>query len=195
MDKRIKIALGVIIFLAILSGAFLLFAKKSNTANTANSAVQKKVAPAVKNSTVAPVGGSGAVKKLESSPTSTSTQSGLPQTSTQSAASISSSSPSKSPVSPKLSVNSQWSQCKAKTLAANTDLFWSVKVTEAIPLKGTYAKGNLIGDVKMPVHIIVRSDSKIADKIKAMLVVGKTAFLRGTCSEVAADGSVVFQAF
>ncbi|MDD5397385.1 MAG: hypothetical protein PHW24_05035, partial [Candidatus Moranbacteria bacterium] len=92
-------------------------------------------------------------------------------------------------------VRSQWSQCKAKTLPATTNLLWNVQITEGIPAKGTYAKGNLDSDAAFPVHVIIKSDSQIVDKIKAMLAPGKTAFLRGNCTEVSTDGSVVIQAF
>jgi len=70
-----------------------------------------------------------------------------------------------------------------------------LQIAEGIPVGGTYAKGNLFGDAAFPIHVIVKNDSAIAAKIKAMLVVGKATFLRGTCTDVATDGAVVLQAF
>jgi hypothetical protein len=89
----------------------------------------------------------------------------------------------------------QWQKCLSKTMPSSLNLFWNVKITEAIPAGGTYAKGMLNGDATLPVHVTLKADSSILAKIKGMLIVGKTAFLRGSCVEVAADGSVVLQAF
>ena len=92
-------------------------------------------------------------------------------------------------------VSSQWQQCETKAIDAGKNLFWNVGITEAVPAGGTYAKGNLENNPAQPVHIIVKPTSTVADKINQMLVVGKTAFLRGNCTDVATDGSVVLQVF
>jgi hypothetical protein len=180
MDKRIKIVLIVIIFFGVISGIFLLFAKKKPAVVPAPKTVQSSAQ--VKSLTPA----SNQQKSARIPKASPSTQAGLPKTepSTQ-----------VNPQDRKLIVAKQWKDCKEKTITANTNLLWSVQITEGIPAKGTYAKGNLNNDTVMPVHVIIKSDSTIIEKIKAMLVVGKTAFLRGTCTEVATDGSVVLQAF
>jgi len=91
--------------------------------------------------------------------------------------------------------SSQWQQCKNKTMAAGTTLFWNVQISEAIPAGGTYAKGTLDNDVAFPVQITIKSGIQDADKIKQLLIVGKIPLLRGTCTDVATDGSVVLQAF
>lgn len=186
MDKRIKIVLGIVVFLGILSGAFLLFAKKKPTATTT----------AVKT-----VQASAQVKSLTPSTTSQDTaaqttanqtaQTGLPQQ----VATPQAVAPQATVANRKALIASQWKQCKDKTIAANTNLFWNVQITEGIPTGGTYAKGNLDNNTAFSVNVIIKKDSQIADKIKAMLVVGKMAFLRGNCTDVAKDGSVVLQAF
>ena len=89
----------------------------------------------------------------------------------------------------------QWQQCKSKAIAADVKLLWNVKILEAIPTGGTYAKGSLNGDVAFPVRVVIKTDSQLKDKILSMLVVGKNAYLRGNCTEIAADGAVVLQAF
>jgi len=53
----------------------------------------------------------------------------------------------------------------------------------------------LDNDVAFPVQITIKSGIQDADKIKQLLVVGKIPLLRGTCTDVATDGSVVLQAF
>ena len=173
MSKGIKIFLGVLILLSILSGAFLLFAKKRPAASPTTQV--KKSAPVVKNSTVTtPIVNNAS--KNKPAPTKVATPIVNTQDKTKLAA-------------------TQWAQCKAKTLTLTTELMWNVQITEGIPTKGTYAKGNLNGDKALPVHVIVKADSKIADKVKLMLVVGKNAILRGNCTEIATDGAVVVQAF
>ncbi|KKQ61871.1 MAG: hypothetical protein UT03_C0004G0004 [Candidatus Moranbacteria bacterium GW2011_GWD2_38_7] len=89
----------------------------------------------------------------------------------------------------------QWNQCKNGSIAIGTKLLWNLQITEGIPAGGTYAKGFLDNDQSFPVRVTLKSDSQFLDKIKAMLIVGKTATLRGTCTEVASDGSVILQAF
>jgi len=172
MDTKIKIVLGFVIFLGVVSGAFLLFAKK-------------KPAPVA----VAPktIQASAEVKSLNPAVSNPNQNKTIE--------------PKKAPIAQETSeerkklVRSQWEQCKNKTMTPSTNLFWSVQITEGIPTGGTYAKGNLDNDTAYPVRVIVKSDSQIADKIKTMLVVGKKAFLRGTCTEVAPDGSIVLQSF
>ena len=166
MNKGIKIVMGVVVFLGILSGAFLLFAKK------------KTVAPVVAPKTVQAT----AQVKSPSSPQQNKTA--VPKE-----------------VSPekiaerKALLRTQWTQCKDRTITANASLLWNVQITEGIPAGGTYAKGNLDNDSNFPVRVIVRPDSQNIEKIKALLVVGKMAILKGTCTEVATDGAVVLQAF
>lgn len=180
MDKRIKILLIVAVILGIIAGAFLLFAKKKPLPVAAPKTVQA-TAQVKPSSTIPAKQDKAAIPKND-----LSTQAGLPpvQESTPVAAQ-----------DRKILTQKQWIDCKGKTIAVNTNLTWSVQITEGIPAGGTYAKGNLDGDNTLPVHVIIKSDSKLADKIKAMLVVGKTAFLRGNCTDVATDGSVVLQAF
>lgn len=174
MDKRIKIVLVVVVFLGILSGIFLFFAKK-----------QAPIAEAPKT-----IQATSEVKTLTPAATSQdkSLQSPEAQTPTKSAQSA-------QIAEKKMALKAQWSQCKAKTLPADTNLFWSVQITEGIPAGGTYAKGSLNRDESFPVQVIIKKDIETADKIKASLVVGKMVFLRGTCAGLAADGSVVLQAF
>ena len=91
--------------------------------------------------------------------------------------------------------SSQWQQCKNNTMAANTTLFWNVQISEGIPVGGTYAKGTLNNDAAFPVQITIKSGSQLTGEIKNVLVVGKSPNIRGTCKDVAADGSVVLEAF
>lgn len=95
----------------------------------------------------------------------------------------------------KITAISQWQKCNDKTIAKGTTLFWSVKITEAIPAGGTYAKGFLYDDAKYPVRVVIKSGIPIVDKIKERLTVGNMASLRGACTEIAPDGSVVFEVF
>jgi hypothetical protein len=167
MDKRIKIVLVVVVFLGIVSAAFLFFAKKPAPVATAPKTIQA----------------TSEVKPLTPAPASQIQPSQSAGTQTAKLAER------------KSLLRSQWNQCKEKTLAATTNLFWSVQITEEIPAGGTYAKGNLDRDAAFPVHVIIKKDSQTIDKITAMLVVGKTAFLRGNCTDFAVDGSVVLEAF
>lgn len=184
MNKRLKIVLGFVIFLGILSGAFLLFAKKKE----APLATPKVVTASAPVNSLTPL--PAQQNKTTGEKTNPTVQSGLPPVAVPAAKA-----PAVKTVDKKTIVQSQWTKCKNKTLPTSTNLFWNVQITEGIPINGTYAKGNLYNDVSFPVHVIVKADSAITDKIKAMLVVGKAAFLRGTCTDVAADGSVVLQAF
>ncbi len=176
MNNVLKIFIGVVIFLGIVSGGYLLFVKNKKVEPVAPKTIQASAQvkpmtplPAQQNSSALPT-----LKKK-------------PSVSTGGAKSnIENSKPS---------AGLQWTECKAKTFSKTTQLLWKVQITEGIPVGGTYAKGNLEGDVAFPVQVTIKTDSLIVDKIKTMLVVGKTAFLRGTCIDVATDGSVVLQAF
>lgn len=179
MDKNLKIMMMVVVVLGIISGAFLLFAKKTKAPVAVPKTVQTTAQ--VKSLTPLPVEQDAAAqKKQATAQVPTTPQAKKPQASVQ---------------DQKALAASQWTQCKAKTFAATTNLFWSVQIAEGIPTGGAYAKGTLNGNVALPVRVIIKSDSKIVDKIKAMLVVGKSAFLRGNCTDVTADGAVVLQAF
>ncbi len=163
MSKGIKITLGVLISLAVVSGIFLLTSKKkaSPTAQT-----NKTVATTAKT---APKNNPQPVKKAPA--------------------------PKTDPAAAKAAVSNQWQQCKSKTLAASQTLFWNVQISESIPAGGTYAKGTLDNNSAQPVHVIIKSGIANADQLKQRLVVGKTVILRGTCTDVATDGSAVLQAF
>lgn len=204
MNKGIKILVGIMLSLAVISSAFLLFAKRAKPAPTQNNVTQQKDVPAVKNSTVTP----SASNNLPVVDANSTSAGNLPAVDSvvpaEKASVVDPSTAIQAPaaktvpasvVDRKVLNKTQWNQCKGKTLAKTTNLIWTVQITEGIPAKGTYAKGNLNGDVTLPVHVIIKSDSTAIDKIKNMLVVGKNAFLRGNCTDVATDGSVVLQAF
>lgn len=171
MNKGLKIFVWVVAILGLLSLIFLMTSKKKPTVTTARPS--QKTATKVANPQ--PV---QAAPKVEAQvPAQTSAQA-------QAAADAR-----------KKLIRDQWTLCKAKTLASNTNLFWNIQISEAIPQGGTYAKGNLDNDPAYPVHVIIKSDAQNPDQIKARLAVGKVAFVRGTCTDVATDGSVVLQAF
>ena len=171
------IIVGIVALLGLAAGAFLLFGKKNPTANQPvnNTATGLPIQTGSKTLPQAN-GATSTVPKVEAKPAA-------PKTSATTVEAA------------KAKALSQWQACKAKTMVASTNLFWSVQIFEGIPQGGTYAKGNLNGDKNYPVHVVIKSDSKIADQIKSRLIVGKAAFLRGNCSEVATDGSVVLSAF
>ncbi|HEX8974497.1 MAG TPA: hypothetical protein VF817_03355 [Patescibacteria group bacterium] len=173
MSKGLKILLGVMIFLAVLSAIFLLTSKKKPASAVTQTQKTATAANAKPNKVATPSG--------------PSTQT-FPQTNPAQA-------PQQVAVDHKALIRSQWTQCKNKTMQQNTNLFWNVQIFEAIPQGGTYAKGNLDSDSAYSVHVIIKSDSQIKDKINQMLQVGKMAFVRGNCTDVATDGSVVLQAF
>lgn len=177
MNKGIKIFVGVVVFLGILSGVFLLFAKNKNQTSSGaqNIQVQKKPVPVPKNSTVVPD-----LNKTTSLPESTPLKTKEPE---------------KKVSDRKVVIRAEWTKCKAKTLSAETKLLWNVQITEEIPAGGTYAKGNLDNDTSFPVRVIIKPGIQTVEKVKSMLVLGKMAFLRGTCTDVAPDGSVVLQVF
>lgn len=191
MDKRIKIVVAFVALLGILSGIFLLFSKKKPAPVAAPKTVQA-------SAQVKPFDQSATQQNnnTQAATNNQAAQSGLPQQTITPQATTPQAVASQSKVADrKALISSQWSQCKSKTIAADTKLFWNVQITEGIPAGGTYAKGNLDSDTAFPVNVIIKKDSQIADKIKAMLAVGKMVFLRGTCTDVATDGSVVLQAF
>lgn len=166
MNKALKIFIWVVVILGVLAGIFLLTAKKKPQVKTPTKVSQTiQQAAPVSKPVVTP-------KTTVPAPATTSTAEQR-----------------------KALIRSQWTQCKNKTLTGETNLFWNVNIIESIPTGGTYAKGNLDNDSVYPVHVIIKSDSQNAEKIKAMLVVGKTAFLRGTCNDVAVDNAVVLQVF
>lgn len=168
MGRGLKIFVGVVVFLGILSGIFLLTAKKKPTAK-----------PVSKTQTSAQTTAPKTVDAQQGSPAAGGVK-----------AEKSSGSQTVSEVS-----KSQWTECKNKTMATDKNLFWGVQIFEAIPAGGTYAKGNLNDNPEFPVRVIIKSDSANQEKIKGSLVVGKKAFLRGNCTAVADDGAVVLQAF
>jgi len=167
MNKGIKILAGTMVFLGVISLIFLL------TAKTAEKNSQTKVTP---SKTIKQTGskntkqGASPVKKVA----------------------VKQAVPIQADVQKR---KDQWQQCKNKTIVANTTLFWNVQISEEIPVGGTYAKGALDNDATLPVHVIIKSGSQITGKIKSMLVVGKSPSIRGTCTDVATDGSVVLEAF
>jgi hypothetical protein len=178
MNNGLKIFLGIVIFLGLISGVFLMFAKKNTT-------------PAVVNKTIQ---ATAQVKSLN--PSATVPKALPPKDSTIQKPEAPKADTSKTAIKElKTVTQGQWIKCKDKTADTKKALMWNVQITEAIPPKGTYAKGNLDGSADFPVHVIIKSDSTLASKIKGMLVVGKSAFLRGTCTDVAADGSVVLQVY
>jgi hypothetical protein len=167
MNNALKIFIGVVVFLGILSGVFLLTAKKrpQTNVNTKLSQTIKQPAP----SNVAPP--------------KTSTPAQVPT-------------PPANPQERKTLIRSQWSQCKDKTLPAGTILTWNVKITEGLSADGTtFAKGNLDNDPAFPVNVTVKPESQNIEKIKPVLVAGKTAFLQASCVGIATDGSALIQAF
>jgi cytoskeletal protein RodZ len=207
MNKGIKIAVGVIALLGLLSLGFILFSRKAKPVATQNASTQQKTAPAVKNSTVTPVAGNNLPTSDATTPVSNNNLPVVdstvpivkapvanPAVTTPAPAAKAAPAPA-SAVDRKALNKTQWTECKAKTFVKTTNLIWTVQITEGIPAKGGYAKGNLNGDATLPVHVIIKSDSAVTDKIKGMLVVGKNAFLRGNCTDVATDGAVVLQAF
>ncbi|EKE18801.1 MAG: hypothetical protein ACD_9C00229G0001 [uncultured bacterium] len=92
-------------------------------------------------------------------------------------------------------MRSQWQQCKDGIMPKSANFSWNIQVLEGVAVGGSYAKGNLDGDNKYPVWVFVKSDSLNVDKIKSVLVAGKTPNLRGTCAGVSEDGEVILQAF
>lgn len=178
MSKALKIFVGVVVFLGILSGAFVLFANKKKPQTTDKVKISQ-----TQNKTASPV------QKVSEAPVATST----PNTNTN--ANTEAQTSQDNIQKRKTLIRLQWTQCKEKTLPASTNLFWNVQIIEGIPAGGTYAKGSLDNDPAYPVRVIIKSDSQDIEKIKGKLIVGKVAFLKGACADVALDGSVILQAF
>ena len=186
MGKGMKILISIAIVLALISGAFLLFGKKAAT----------PAAPSV-------VQGSGDVKSLTPLPvtstnntaTQTLPQTGGLQTSTPSAGSTTKTPIAKKTVQRLSPTIAQWNKCKIKALPQTTKLFWKLQIIEAIPAGGTYAKAYLNSNANQPVHIVLKPGNPTNDNIKSTLVIGKNPVLRGNCTDVATDGSVVIQVF
>lgn len=169
-NTKIKIFVGIIVMLGILSMIFLVTSKKKPIKRVNTQTQTQAVANPQPNKTIKTEAPAANGNNIQTAPKITEQQRIA-------------------------NVKSQWEKCKNSTLPVDTKLFWKIQVTEAIPAGGTYAKGFLENDQALPVHVIIKSDSQITDKIKGMLVVGKDAFVRGNCTSVASDGSVVLQAF
>ena len=91
--------------------------------------------------------------------------------------------------------SSQWQQCKNKSMAAGTTLFWNVQISEASSFGGYYAKGLLNNDSAYTVHITIKLDAQNPDQIKQKIIVGNVVLLRGNCVGIETDGSVMLEAF
>lgn len=150
MHKGIKIFIGVMVFFGILSGIFLLTAKRKPIARTV---IKSEQNVAEKNKPIA------------------------------------------TPQEKKQIMRSQWQQCKNKTLPVSVELFWTIKISEAIPVGGVYGSGLLDGDQTFPVRFFLKPGISNADIIKSEILAGKAATLRGNCIDMAVDGSAVFQLF
>lgn len=175
MSKTLKIFVGVVVFLGVLSGAFVLFAKKKpqTTDKVRISQTQNKTTNPVQKAFETPV--ATTAPNANTNPEAQATQDNIQKRKTL--------------------IRSQWTQCKERIFPADTNLFWNVQIIEGIPVGGTYAKGNLDNDSAYPVRVIIKTDSQDIEKIKEKIIVGKTAFLKGTCTDVAPDGAVILQAF
>jgi hypothetical protein len=167
MGRKIKIFAGIMVFFGVVSVIFLLTVKRKTQTTVSNSAKTQTSQLAVPE------------KKATA-------KQNISQTSTVDA--------TKAEAKKALTRN-QWQQCKNKTMADGTTLFWNVQISEAIPAGGTYAKGVLNNEISYPVRVNIKPGISIADKINQRLVAGKLAVLRGACTDVAADGAVIFQAF
>jgi hypothetical protein len=168
MDRRIKIALSVVVVLAVVAGIFLLTSTKKPKIN-----VSTKIPANVQ------VSQTQVVTKTEATPQVAQPSQDSEEGRAKRAA----------------LKRSQWQQCKEKTFSKDTNLFWNIQITEAIPAGGTYAKGFLDSDTSFLVHVIIKADAAFPGKIKEQLAVGKIAIVRGNCIDVASDGAVVIQAF
>lgn len=173
MPKSLKILIIIAIVLAVISGIFLLTAKKktSTASLVQNSAPSQPIDAGIQGTSAQKLASSSGAK-LPIAPGNQKTKKDL-----------------------KKFVADEWHKCKDRTLSPSSNMFWKVKITEGIPAGGTYAKGLLMDDSLYPVHVVIKSDSKIVDKLKQMLVVGNNSILRINCTDVASDGSVVVQAF
>lgn len=177
-----KILFGIVVFLGIVSGGFLIYMKMKTPVS----------APAQKNVS-----------------TATSQQNAANQTKTVQADSVAQQNP-KTQAAPNASATAKtasqilalddqakidWQACGNKTMPAGKTLFWKVLISEAIPQGGTYAKATLLGLKDFPLHITIKAENQDAVRIKERLTVGKETVLRGTCIGTVADGSVSFEAY
>lgn len=176
MNIGTKIFLGVVIFFGFVSGIFLLVAKKKPT-EVKNPQTTQAVKPKTQDPKNVPLADGKVIQKQEAVNVE---KPQAPKTDAEQMKDL---------------VRSQWTACRNKTIPAETKLMWPLQITEGIPTGGTYAKGYLDGDSTFPVRVIIKSDSQIIEKIKSRLIVGNKTILRGTCTDVAPDGSVVLQAF
>jgi hypothetical protein len=169
MNRGIKIIAGVTVFLGVISLIFLLTAK-----NKTQNVVKSKTA-LVANSQVNQNTVSAQNKSAQSADKKAPSQADAQKK--------------------KVLAQSQWQQCKDKTLSQNAILFWDVRIFEGIPTGGSYAKGTLNSDPSFPVRVTVKSDGQFVDKINALLIPDKNVSLRGKCFDVATDGAVILQTF
>lgn len=204
MDKTIKIFAGIMITLGALSGIFLLTAKKKTSdVNVPNQNKVTKTSEPIKQNQVpneaqsaSQIGQLPVLDKIEE-PAVTNQQ--LPNQSVetkndQAVQTGPQTAPKQTLDQKKQQMMSQWEKCKSSNIASGEKLTWIVKITEGIPMGGTYAKGYL-EQQSYPVQITISSESEISSKINELLTPGKNAILRVTCKGVATDGSVMVQAY
>jgi len=190
MNLKIKIFVGVMVFLGLLSGAFLLFAKKktATSATAQNSTTDQKANS--KTNAVPMAGGLGANnieqgavenKKLPAKKKATPAETGA-SSGTQTMAE---------------KMKSDWQLCNQGKMPAGKELVWELAISEGIPAGGTYAKGIIKDQAMMPVRIMLKAglSSTDAEKIKVRLTAGKSTILRGACLATAPDGSASFETF
>jgi len=181
MNNIIKIILGVIIFLGLASGAFLLLAKKK-TSTTEPNQKTAAVTPAPNQSETVnhlevvqpPASAVGQPSSVVAAPSA--------QTAKNQA------------VNDQMKID--WQLCNRRAIQVSKELYWRFTISETIPPGGTYAKGAVLGQPAFPVHITIRAASPDNAAIKGRLVVGNNLVgLRGTCTGISSDGSVNFEAY
>lgn len=89
----------------------------------------------------------------------------------------------------------QWQQCKSKTITADTILSWNIKISDTSSFGGYYAKGFLNSNPVYPVHVIIKLDVQNLDQIKQRIIPGEIVALKGQCTGVETDGSIIFEVF
>ncbi|HOW60353.1 MAG TPA: DUF333 domain-containing protein [Candidatus Moranbacteria bacterium] len=89
----------------------------------------------------------------------------------------------------------QWQQCKSKTITADTILSWNIKISDTNSFGGYYAKGFLNSNPVYPVHVIVKLDVQNLDQIKQRIIPGEIVALKGQCTGIETDGSIIFEVF
>ncbi len=180
MNTALKVVLGVLIFLGLLSGAFLLFSKKktpiaqptqkSATATTAKTVATATTQPETVNH-LSPVQAADVAAQQNAAASATNDLANS-------------------------QMRADWQACSKGNSLAGKVLYWRFSISETIPTGGTYAKGAVLGQPVFPVHITVRPASPDAASIKSRLVVSNNLVgLRGVCNGIASDGSVNFDAF